>query len=38
MKLNAAERERRYHENEIDRYIGEKFEKAVKKKARNRRK
>ena len=38
VKLNAAERDRRYRESEIDRYIGEKFEKAVKKKARNRRK
>ena len=37
VKLNAVERERRYHENEIDRYIEEKFEKAVKKKARKKR-
>ena len=39
VKLNAAERERRYYENEIDRYIGEKFERAIiiKSKRRNKR-
>lgn len=36
-KKNAEERDRRYRENEVDRYIGEKFEKAARK-ARNRRK
>lgn len=30
-KKNAAERDRRYRENEVDRYIGEKFDKAGRK-------
>ena len=36
-KKNAAERDRRYRENEVDRYIGEKYDKAARK-ARGRRK
>lgn len=30
-KKNAEERDRRYRENEVERYIGEKFEKAARK-------
>lgn len=39
VKLNAAERDRRYRESEIDRYIGEKVERAIiiKSKRRNKR-
>lgn len=36
-KKNAAERDRRYRENEVERYIGEKYDKAARK-ARGRRK
>lgn len=38
VKLNAAERDRRYRESEIDRYIGEKFDRAIKIKSRRRNK
>lgn len=30
-KKNAEERDRRYRENEVDRYIGEKYDKAARK-------
>ena len=30
-KKNAEERDRRYRENEVERYIGEKFDKAARK-------